>query len=169
MITSTICKHIHLVCRCDNSQDEFINSQGYNDAACDNDDIQWSRGDNKHLEKSSELNFLRECLRQTANNEGTSDRELKKKALQPNYSPLSPMLKAAITTTRYNSWREALIRQTACLYPFETMARKTFQVPKTKSHITKTLYHKDVSFLLAKPSKEEKISITETWRRPRLN
>ena len=79
MITSTICKHIHLVCRCDNSQD--VNSQGYNDAACDNDDIQWSRGDNKHLEKSSELNFLRECLRQTANNEGTSDRELKKKAL----------------------------------------------------------------------------------------
>ena len=33
------------------------------------------------MEKSSELNFLRECLRQTANNEGTSDRELKKKAL----------------------------------------------------------------------------------------
>lgn len=150
LITSTICKHIHLVCRCDNSQDEFINSQGYNDAACDNDDIQWSRGDNKHLEKSSELNFLRECLRQTANNEGTSDRELKKKALTAKLLSVVTDVEGCDKDNALQQLERSINSANSLFISIRDHGKKNLPSPQNKSHITKTLYHKNVSFLQRK-------------------
>lgn len=175
LITSTICKHIHLVCRCDNSQDEFINSQGYNDAACDNDDIQWSRGDNKHLEKSSELNFLRECLRQTANNEGTSDREVKKKALTAKLLSIVTDVEGCDNDNALQQLERSINSANSLFISIRDHGKKNLPSPQNKVPHNKNIVPqkrffstkkktRKINVRLAKPSKEEKILITETWR-----
>jgi len=72
LIATTICKHIHLVCRCStsNSQDENCARQWSEDGTQRNHEDK-----KKFAERNAEINFLKVCLKNAANNDRETDRE----------------------------------------------------------------------------------------------
>lgn len=82
LIATTICKHIHLVCRYSTCQDENYAGQWSEDGTYYSETQSTHQDEKNFAEKSAEIDFLKDCLKKASNNDRETDRERRKQSLK---------------------------------------------------------------------------------------
>lgn len=175
LIATTICKHIHLVCRSSTSQDENYARQWSEDGT-DSSETQRTDQNKKNLaEKTAEINFLKDCLKKAPNNDRETERERRKQSLKNKLLTIVSDLEGCENDDALQQLERSInsahslftsIREHGNKHlptPKENAPHNRNIVPQKRFFSTKKKSRK-INVRLVKPSKEEKMEITGNWR-----
>lgn len=150
LIATTICKHIHLVCRYSTCQDDNYAGQWSEDGTYYSETQSTNQDEKNFAEKSAEIDFLKDCLKKASNNDRETDRE--RQQLERSINSAHSLF----ISIREHGNKHLPIPKENAPHNKNVVPQKRFFSTKKKS--------RKINVRLVKPSKEEKMEITGNWR-----
>lgn len=184
LITTTICKHIHLVHRCSISPGEQSENhaqqwceEGTDEGETTGKTHRAQQGKEHIAEKFAEMEFLKECLKNAPNNDGEMDREKRKRSLRAKLLTIVNDIEGCENDNALQQLEKNINSANSLFISIREHEHGNKHLPMPKPNIphnknieaqkrffsTKKKPRKS-NVRLVKPTKEEKIEITKNWQ-----
>ncbi len=172
LITTTICKHIHLVCRSSTYQD----AEQWSENGIDDSETQCGYQDNKNFaQKTAEMDFLKDCLKKASSNGSETDRERRKQSIKTKLLTIVSDVEGCQNDDALQQLEKSINSVHSLFISIREHGNKHLPIPKENVPHNKNIMPQNRFFStkkktrksnvrLAKPSKEEKVKITGNWR-----